>query len=102
MSPEPLRHSSQLTLLLTGLIPMLATAVALAVAGADKPEPLIPRVVSLPPDRVSFETSDGQVLLQYQRQPVKDSKLPVDSAGYFHPLTSPSGIVMTDFAPPDH
>src|SRR5262245_27855185 len=103
MKREPQRNLFRLTMpVMPALAMILPCLLASSTRAADKPAPLVPKVVAFPPDRVSFETSDGQILLQYQSQPIKDSKLPVDSAGYFHPLTSPSGIVMTDLAPADH
>jgi hypothetical protein len=38
----------------------------------------------------------------YQLKKPADSKLSVESACYFHPLTTPSGAVVTDVAPGDH
>jgi hypothetical protein len=45
---------------------------------------------------------DGKEVLRYQLQKPADSKLTVESACYFHPLTTPSGVVLTDVAPDDH
>lgn len=44
----------------------------------------------------------GKPVLVYQLERPADSKLPVDSACYFHPVTTPSGTVVTDVAPKDH
>jgi len=44
----------------------------------------------------------GKEMLRYQLQKPADSKLAVDFACYFHPLTTPSGAVLTDVAPSDH
>lgn len=41
-------------------------------------------------------------LLRYVIRKPADSKLPLESASYFHPFTTPSGVVMTDVAPSDH
>ncbi len=38
----------------------------------------------------------------YVLRPPADSGLPLEAAGYFHPLRSPSGDVVTDFVPSDH
>ena len=44
----------------------------------------------------------AQELLRYQIEPLKDSKLPVQSAGYFHPVRTLKGTVVTEVAPADH
>jgi Family of unknown function (DUF6807) len=44
----------------------------------------------------------GKEVLRYQLRKPADSTLAVDSACYFHPLTTPSGAVLTDVAPKDH
>lgn len=44
----------------------------------------------------------GQEVLRYQLRPDPQAGLPVQTAGYFHPLTTPSGTVVTDLAPSDH
>jgi hypothetical protein len=41
-------------------------------------------------------------VLKYQCRKPADSKLSVESACYFHPLCTPSGIPITDVAPSDH
>ena len=76
----------------------LATAVA---AGADP---------SLPADALRTKRADDAVVvsagerdvLRYQLTKPADSKLPVESACYFHPLRTPGGTVVTDVAPADH
>jgi hypothetical protein len=58
----------------------------------------------------STSTKDGAVVIAqggtprvvYQATPLRDSKLPVEGACYFHPVTTPSGVVVTDVAPKDH
>lgn len=45
---------------------------------------------------------DGKLVLNYQASPLKDSGLSVESAAYFHPVTTPAGVVLTDVAPSDH
>jgi len=47
-------------------------------------------------------SSAGKEMLRYQFQKPADSKLAVESACYFHPLTTPVGHVVTDVAPSDH
>ncbi len=44
----------------------------------------------------------GAEVLRYQLEKPADSKLAVEGACYFHPLTTPSGISVTDVAPSDH
>ena len=46
--------------------------------------------------------ADGRDVVRYVLRKPSDVKLPVDSGGYFHPLTTPSGVVVTDVAPSDH
>ena len=45
---------------------------------------------------------DGRTLITYQLKAPPDAGLPVESGGFFHPLTTPSGTVVTDLAPADH
>ncbi|HYF00418.1 MAG TPA: DUF6807 family protein [Planctomycetota bacterium] len=45
---------------------------------------------------------DGAEVLRYQTEKPSGSKLSVESACYFHPLTTPKGTVITDVAPDDH
>src|SRR5687768_11792905 len=47
-------------------------------------------------------TWSGKEMLRYQIDRPADSKLPVESACYFHPLRTPAGTVVTDVAPADH
>ncbi|MSU62538.1 MAG: hypothetical protein EXS31_09090 [Pedosphaera sp.] len=44
----------------------------------------------------------GTPILRYQLERPTGSTLTVESGCYFHPLTTPSGFVMTDEAPSDH
>lgn len=44
----------------------------------------------------------GKETLRYQLEKPADSKLAVESACYFHPFATPSGIVVTEVAPQDH
>ena len=46
--------------------------------------------------------SNNQEILVYQLQKPDNKKYPLDSACYFHPLRSPSGKILTDFANADH
>jgi hypothetical protein len=51
---------------------------------------------------VNVRTPDGKEILQYQLQRPADSKLSVDGACYFHPVSTPKGVVVTEVAPSDH
>jgi hypothetical protein len=52
-------------------------------------------------DVVVVENS-GRPVLTYQLSKPADVQLPVDSGGYFHPVRTPAGTVVTDVAPADH
>src|SRR5687768_4807233 len=52
-------------------------------------------------DAVVVKSGNAELLRYHLKKPA-DVKLPVDSGGYFHPLTTPSGVVVTDVAPADH
>lgn len=45
---------------------------------------------------------DGRTMIQYWLKAPPGTALPVASGGFFHPLTTPSGVVVTDLAPEDH
>src|SRR5687768_1438813 len=51
---------------------------------------------------VNIRTPDGKEIFQYQLQRPAASKLPVESACYFHPVRTPKGVVVTEVAPSDH
>src|SRR5690349_2411270 len=51
---------------------------------------------------VVARTSAGRLLLVYNLRPPTGTGLPVESGGFFHPLTTPRGITVTDLAPVDH
>ena len=56
-----------------------------------------------PHDRDAVTLSHGgNGSAKYHFRKPADVKLPVDSGGYFHPLTTPAGVVVTDVAPADH
>lgn len=68
-------------------------------------------IAAQPPDeQVQAKRVDGAMMIsrndatvvRYQLERAADSKLPVESACYFHPLTTPLGTVVTDVAPADH
>jgi hypothetical protein len=46
--------------------------------------------------------SNNKEVLDYQLQKPDNKKYPLESACFFHPLSSPSGRVLTDFANADH
>jgi hypothetical protein len=46
--------------------------------------------------------SNNKEVLVYQLQKPDNRKYPLDSACYFHPLRSPGGKILTDFANADH
>src|SRR5262245_33864808 len=45
---------------------------------------------------------DGRTMVTYQLKAPLATGLPVESGGFFHPVTTPSGAVVTDLAPVDH
>jgi len=53
-------------------------------------------------ESLSIRTPAGQPVLTYNLRPPTNSALAVQSGGYFHPLLTPRGSVVTDFAPSDH
>src|SRR5712671_1496664 len=53
-------------------------------------------------DMVIARAAASQPLFVYHLKAPADTLLPVDSGDFFHPLTTPRGVVVTDFAPADH
>ena len=53
-------------------------------------------------DQVVDLSRNGKPVLTYHLEPPSNSGLPVQAGGYFHPLRTPNGIAVTDFAPSDH
>lgn len=51
---------------------------------------------------ISIEKKSGGEVLRYWLQKPPESSLAVQSAAFFHPLTTPKGVVVTDLAPADH
>ena len=45
---------------------------------------------------------NGRTMVTYQLKAPAGAGLPVESGGFFHPVTTPSGVVVTDLAPADH
>src|SRR5688500_12187441 len=54
------------------------------------------------PDAVIFKNHAGQAQLRYELNPGVHKNLTVQSACYFHPFTTPAGMVVTEVAPDDH
>jgi hypothetical protein len=54
------------------------------------------------PQAIVIRNPTGQSIAQYQLQRPSDSKLSVESACYFHPVTTPKGVVVTEVGPSDH
>lgn len=71
-----------------------------------------PSAVRASEDRAEWSVADNGMevvvrngnkpVLHYQLQPPANNPLPVESGGFFHPLMTPGGIVVTDLAPADH
>jgi hypothetical protein len=53
-------------------------------------------------DTLTILTPTGRPVLTYNLRPPTNSGLVVASGDYFHPLLTPRGMVVTDFAPSDH
>lgn len=53
-------------------------------------------------EEVLINHQRGVPELVYRLAPPPKSDLPVQSGGYFHPVRTPQGVVVTDFAPSDH
>jgi hypothetical protein len=51
---------------------------------------------------VNIRTPAGRQILEYQLRPPENTKLSVESACYFHPVSTPGGVVVTELAPSDH
>ncbi len=68
-----------------------------AVAAAPKPSLQIKKT-----EDAVVVTAGEKEILRYQTRRHEGSALPVDSVGYFHPLATPTGVMMTDVAPADH
>jgi hypothetical protein len=51
---------------------------------------------------ITIKSPTGRPVVTYALQPPRGTKLPVESACFFHPLFTPGGRRVTDLAPPDH
>jgi hypothetical protein len=54
------------------------------------------------PGAVVISNANGAEILRYITRQPPDSRIAVQSACYFHPFTTPSGISLTQVAPMDH
>lgn len=50
----------------------------------------------------TLKAPDGRVVLRYVTKKAPDSKCTANSACFFHPVNTPSGVAVTDHAPDDH
>jgi hypothetical protein len=53
-------------------------------------------------DALTSYSREGHPIFTYHTRPPASSKLVVDSGDFFHPVTTPKGIPVTDLAPSDH
>lgn len=53
-------------------------------------------------DALRVKGPHGRDLLQYQLQPLDPSVFSLRTAGFFHPIATPSGVVISALAPDDH
>ena len=77
-------------------VTLLGAALAAAASGAETFQ------VQRTPQSVTIKNPAGQSIAQYQLQKPAGTTLSVDSACYFHPVTTPKGIVVTEVGPSDH
>ena len=82
------------------LLMTLSCAAGAAHAAEDTPAPRAWSVAGR--GEAIVVTDGGKPVLQYQLKKPADVQLPVDSGGYFHPVMTPAGVVVTDVAPADH
>jgi hypothetical protein len=54
------------------------------------------------PDAVTVSSPGGKRVVQYQLRKPVDTKLSFGSACYFHPVSTPKGIAVTEVGPSDH
>lgn len=86
-----LRRHGSLILLLTALATLTGCA-------RNKP----PFQIQRTSDDLTIRTPAGQPILTYNVHPPTNAGLAVNSGDYFHPIRTPAGLVITDFAPSDH
>jgi len=87
---------TSLMLAFASVVSVLGVLVAAAEAQERQRLVVVPRG-----DAIAVDAGDRPVL-RYQLRKPADVKLPVDSGSYFHPVMTPSGVVVTDVAPKDH
>jgi hypothetical protein len=84
-------------LAMTKLMALFVFVLPLGAIAADAP------LIETTRDDAAISIKQGdQVLAKYQLQPDRNAELAVESACYFHPLKTPAGVTVTEFAPPDH
>ena len=69
--------------------------------GAVETTPL-PEATSVSTEQVIGRNSTRGIIYRYQRVKPSDSTSNSESAAYFHPLTTPKGLVVTEVGPDDH
>jgi hypothetical protein len=82
-----------------------AVAVLFAIAGRDEQSMADENhrlSVMQNSDAVTISDPKGKTILRYQLKGGAEKKLSVPSACYFHPFTTPAGVVVTEVAPVDH
>lgn len=72
-------------------------AIAPQVLGDKGPEVKIDKQ----PSSLTFQTENGPIA-SYNLKRIEESRTPNESGGFFHPVYTPKGIVITDLAPDDH
>ena len=92
-TPRPLPLNN-LLLLLAAALPLASGCTTVA------PRPLAPNIVA--GQHLTILSPAGQPLLRYQLAPPAETKLSIQTAGFFHPLTTPAGHPLTALAPADH
>jgi hypothetical protein len=80
-------------------VALLSVAFVMIDAAAANPKP---RIAEEHSQRSYVIKSDNLPVLSYNLVPPSDSALPLRAGGYFHPLKTPAGETLTDFAPTDH
>ena len=83
---------------ISAVISIVLAAILLAACATTKPT----LKVEQNKESLSIRTPAGKPVLTYNLRPPTNSALSVQSGGYFHPLLTPHGNVVTDFAPSDH
>jgi hypothetical protein len=82
------------------MVGLLGVLSVLRWAGAAQPEPTFG--LCREDGSVRLETASGRPVLVYVIKKPADSKLTANSVCCLHPIYTPSGVAVTDFAPDDH